>query len=566
MRISRSAGVIAGVLSTLFLLGCGDVYRPVVIPFPTPGGDPQIQSLVMVANQGVVANPAVLTDVRSCLPTDSCPGSISTIDVPGDANMGNQVIGENPWSATLVGSLVYTANRGNNTVSTYSPFITGINVTEISMPLTVTAHVDATTTRSVTVAPVNFIGADRSAGAQIFATMPACATVSNGICTAVDPASPGVVAAISGASFLDASLVGNNPTALVELPDASRVYVVNQGSNSVSVLGVNDHVQQATITGFSIPTFALASPDSKFVFVLNRGNGTIGVIDTATNTVTFSPSFSATPSAVLDLPLNNPMFYDSKRQRLWVTSPADDSVVAFDVSSLGATAPTMNQAGAVHQCTAGAATGTCLPVGSGPFSVTALSDGTRAYVANGGSSGVAPSVTMIDANSFTATTVNGYIGTSPRGIASSSDATKVYIVNHDPTTAPSPDPSAPAGSTIIVQQPGTNVIKTSNNSFLQTSLGTPVNIIAPFQDPVNCSIDTPEPWLPGHSYQANSAVVPRTPNGHAYRSTVAGASGASDPTFCTTSGCTFNDGTVTWLEIGAPLNCPRQRPNVVLAE
>ncbi len=62
------------------------------------------------------------------------------------------------------------------------------------------------------------------------------------------------------------------------------------------------------------------------------------------------------------------------------------------------------------------------------------------------------------------------------------------------------------------------------------------------------------------SWQASTAYViddirqPTTPNDHYYKCTVAGTSGATEPTWPTTPGGTVVDGTVTWQEDGAPTN------------
>ena len=92
-----------------------------------------------------------------------------------------------------------------------------------------------------------------------------------------------------------------------------------------------------------------------------------------------------------------------------------------------------------------------MAVGTTPVSVTALADGSRAYVANSGSN----TVTVINtSNNTVSKTIN--VGMNPVSIASSVDSTKVYTANKDsdsisvirttddtvvvtaPTTAPQP--------------------------------------------------------------------------------------------------------------------------------
>ena len=58
-------------------------------------------------------------------------------------------------------------------------------------------------------------------------------------------------------------------------------------------------------------------------------------------------------------------------------------------------------------------------------------------------------------------------------------------------------------------------------------------------------------WQPSNNYRVGSIVTPTTPNGgHYYKCTVAGTSGATEPTWPTAAGGTVPDGTVTWKESG----------------
>jgi prepilin-type N-terminal cleavage/methylation domain-containing protein len=62
--------------------------------------------------------------------------------------------------------------------------------------------------------------------------------------------------------------------------------------------------------------------------------------------------------------------------------------------------------------------------------------------------------------------------------------------------------------------------------------------------------DTPPKWGQFTIYSIGNFVVPATKNGHRYRCTTAGTSGASEPTWPTTKAGTVVDGSVTWTENG----------------
>ncbi len=577
MRIFRLASITVGLVFFVLLIGCGETYRPVVNPFPTPGGDPQFSTNIMVVNQGVKADPDHFGVVLDCQLTDKCPGTISQLDVPGDMNLMTRVLGDDPWGI-FSGGFLLTANRASNTVSQFS--IGSPTVSTVSLPNSVDALVDSTNTTPITVTGPIFIGASANSG-DLFLTMPACKPPlpTAGVCATPDTQNPGVVSVVSVTTgFSKAYRVGNYPIAVVEPLNNSKVYVLNFSSSSIDVFAGIDRARVKTLTGdgsngISFPVYGVAKPDSTYVFILNRGINTLesrlSVINTTNDSVVFSPSLGVgAPSGTADLtppanPLNHPLSYDNAKQWLWVTNPNDDSVTVFDATGLSASTPAFSVKRKIPQCASADSTN-CFPPGTAPISVTPLPDGTRAYVLGAGSSGVAPSVYMIDTNAFAVTPVSGYIGTSPRGIVASADSTKVYVINHDPTTEANSDPNAPTGSVVTTQPPGTNVITTSNNSFLKNDAGRPLTVLAPFQDALNCSVDTPEPWAPNHLYSANSTIVSTPLNGHAYQATVAGKSGGSEPSFCTADKCTVTDGAVTWREIGAPRACPRQRPNLVI--
>lgn len=71
------------------------------------------------------------------------------------------------------------------------------------------------------------------------------------------------------------------------------------------------------------------------------------------------------------------------------------------------------------------------------------------------------------------------------------------------------------------------------------------------QDTLNLYV-TPPGWTASTAYLVGDRVRPNlTSNGFLYQCIVAGTSGTSAPTFSTTVGATFGDGSVTWQNVGA---------------
>ncbi len=198
---------------------------------------------------------------------------------------------------------------------------------------------------------------------------------------------------------VNSATVGANPVSMAETPNALKLYVANQGSNTVSSLNPVD-MSQNTVTGFTgvTPVWMVARGDSQKVYVVTQGDGQLVTIDVATDTVTSSLAVGAGANFV---------FYDPNLNRLYVTNPVTAMVYVFSDTGVNDT-PT--QLAAISM-TAGA-TPPC-PAGCTPVSVTALLDGSRFYVASYRivtpcpdpnvtvSPCVIPGLTVFDANSLT---------------------------------------------------------------------------------------------------------------------------------------------------------------------
>jgi YVTN family beta-propeller protein len=207
-----------------------------------------------------------------------------------------------------------------------------------------------------------------------------------------------------------------NPIAMVEAstPNGFKLYVANQGNNTISSLNTVD-LSPNTVTGFTgiDPVWVVVRGDSQKVYVVTQGDGQLVTIDTATDTVSSS------------LPVGvgaNYVFYDPNLNRLYVTNPATAQVYVFadtgGVDGTGALNDTpvllTPSPLTVPGLTAGSKPLACSGCGAViPVSVAALLDGTRFYVASyqtatpcsdpnvtvGGC--IVPSVTVFDANTLT---------------------------------------------------------------------------------------------------------------------------------------------------------------------
>jgi len=203
-----------------------------------------------------------------------------------------------------------------------------------------------------------------------------------------------------------------HPVSMAETPNALKLYVANQGNNTVSSLNTVD-LSANSVTGFTgiNPVWVVARHDSQKVYVLTQGDGQLVTIDTATDTVTSSLTVGAGANFI---------FYDPHLNRLYVTNPVTSMVYVFsDTGGLSPATQAVSDIPAQLAAISFASGSTPCPGGCSPTSVAALADGSRFYVANyqtasscpdpivGASSAcVIPGLTVFDANSLTVKSPN----------------------------------------------------------------------------------------------------------------------------------------------------------------
>ncbi len=205
-----------------------------------------------------------------------------------------------------------------------------------------------------------------------------------------------VTNAVGKIAYLPAA---SHPVAMVEMPNGLDLYVLNQGSNSVTDLSPTDLSTLTTIPVGNAPAWAALRPDGQRLYVITQGDGQLYTINTSTNNV-----IPGSPQAVGGAGANF-VLYDKSRNRLYVTNPTAGAVYIFDATTDPPT-PVGSPTGAISipappPCTAGV----CSPVM--PSSVAALPDGSRFYVASYATATVSacpgcvvPQVTVFDAGTL----------------------------------------------------------------------------------------------------------------------------------------------------------------------
>jgi YVTN family beta-propeller protein len=390
-----------------------------------------------VSSTGPAAQPGSFAIVVSA-PAVTSPGIATVIDYSGDTVLAQAPIGPGPSTFTIdwFGANGYTLNS-DGTLSNFP------------LSQTLQAKYVSYTTLETTFQPLNFF----TPSAGLYATDLSTNSVD-------------VFSGFPQTYKLSVPVAPTPVTMTGPAQVGQRDFVISQGNSqggnvasgvtcnqapSTAPLGEADSMEVASLTiSAKIPTgrcpvYAIESPDSRRVFVLNRGDDTITVINAQNNTadscVPFTDQTGATVTChpVLPISLNSvtvtgvtppngttgmtavagPVYaeYNAATSQLVVANYDGSTVSVIDVS--------LDEYG--NDSTTFGTTFT-IPVGNNPASVTALADGSRAYTANQSDGTV--SIVNLTSHTFEKTLpVNGH----PRTVVSTQNSLygKVYAGSPD---------------------------------------------------------------------------------------------------------------------------------------
>jgi len=406
------AGLAFGVAAVF--AGCGSSYRPVITPI-NPSGPP--------------AQPIGYAVVVSS-PASSAAGVATVIDYSGDTIMVQAPIGPNFFVFTLdsIGSNGYTVNSDGT--------LTNFQVSQ-TQPQVKDIHYSTLPPAAQTVGLFS-----PSAGLWV-------ADLNQNVIDVLAPAT-------AAQSFKLAIPVATTPIGVVGLGTIGQhVYSISQNvpfdttcNVAPTSVAANGEADALEVTSFTVsariplgkcPVYGVESSDGRRLFVLNRGSDTITVINSQNNSldqctpftnqsgqpVTCHPSLPLSTTAGLtgaNVPaVAGPVYaeYIAATQQLVVANYDGGTVSLIDVSldQYGNDSPTFG-------------TTFTIPVGHNPASVTALSDGSRAYTADQTDG----TVHIVNLTSHTVEKVLQVSG-HPRTVVSTSNSLygKVYIASPDST-------------------------------------------------------------------------------------------------------------------------------------
>jgi hypothetical protein len=404
----------AALTAAALIAGCGNSYRPVITPINPTGPAAQPISYAVVVSS----------------PSTTAPGVATVIDYSGDTIMAQAPIGPNPTAFTL------DANGSNGFTVNSDHTLTNFQVSA-SEPQEKDIHYSTLPASAQTV--------------ELFSP-------TAGLWAADLTGNVVDVLAITGSAeaFKLAIPVATTPVSVVGLGSLSQhLYSISQNvpfdvtcnnsPSSVSQVGEADALEvlsftvSARIPVGKCPVYGVASPDGRRVFVLNRGSDTVTVINSQNNSldqctpftnqngqlVTCHPSLPLSTTAGLtgaNVPaVAGPVYaeYIAATQQLVVANYDGGVITLIDVS--------LDEFGNDSQTFGTTFT---IPVGSHPASVTALADGSRAYTADQTDS----TVHIVNLTSHTVEKTLAVTG-HPRTVVSTSNSLygKVYVASPDTT-------------------------------------------------------------------------------------------------------------------------------------
>jgi YVTN family beta-propeller protein len=420
--------IATAVLVAVGIAGCGSAYRPVVTPINPTGPAAQPSSLAIVISS----------------PGPTVPGIATVIDYAGDTVMALAPIGPGPLSFTVDenGATGYTVNSdGTLTNFPVSTQLQEKNITYSTLPASAQSVGLFSPSAGLWVADLNGNVAD------VLTSSPETFKLSI-------PVAP-IPTVIVGPPVLgqrDYAISLNNSTsntlAYADMTCNTAPSTVTQ-TGEADAMEVASYSVSARIPLGACPVYAVESSDSRRLFVLNRGSDTVTVINSQLNTLDnqcppptgcvnqngqtyFShPVLPLSTTAVTATGITPPngtagmgavagpvyVEYNPATAQLIISNYDGNTISVIDVSE--------DEYGNDSQTFGTTYT---IPVGTNPASVTALSDGSRAYTANQTDG----TVTIVDLSSHTVEKTLAVVG-HPRTVVSTSNSLygKVYVASPD---------------------------------------------------------------------------------------------------------------------------------------
>jgi hypothetical protein len=396
----RNLAVVAGLLAgglCMISLGCGNQYRPVITPIqPTgPAAQPTAQAVIM-SQPGFTPISAGATSACNQT-TYGTPSIITVLDFSGDAVVAQADGGFGPIGFSL-------DTTGSNI---YAPNCDGTLTTAEATPNQLKSSTVQNSTLLPGAAPTNTL----PLGSSLYVTE----TGRTSSCLATNCVAQMTSTGIQ--SLKQEIPVAPSLINLTGYSNSQRIYAISQGNSNggslkwgacdspgtVAVDGEADAIETTTNTISArlplgiCPVYGFSTPDSLRTFIMNRGSNTVTVINSQLNAIDTNPNLG--PNGTIQVG-GGPVFADYYRQgQVLVTANYDGNSISIIDVSLDVYG---NDSATFGKVLATIPVG---PAGLHPVEVSVLQDGSRVYVANQGDMTTSPatpgSVTVVNLADYT---------------------------------------------------------------------------------------------------------------------------------------------------------------------
>jgi YVTN family beta-propeller protein len=383
------------------MLGCGNIYRPVVTSIPPvqPSAQPSKYALVLTCGNNTNVSAPTIDQVCA---GSTVPGLASMVDFAGDSLYVRLNLGNGPrWEGLAPnsngsGGILYNTNV-DGTITSFNVAYNPTNPPENNSVYTSTLLARAAPNTLLSTQNYLYVSEPGRSSIEVMKT-------ANG--------------ANAPAGFLEIPLTdASNPTApqypvnLVGNASAQRIYAISYDDSQTPPAGncpaSNSHgtatgIETTTNTPSSnlplglCPIYGVMSFDNRRVFILNQGSGTVSVIDSEQNQIDTNPNLANGQAGIPvgQIPVGQDPVWAAIYNTgsiLAVANSGSNTLTLINISEdvYGNDSPNFGKIIAT------------VPVGSNPSSVSILQDGTRAYVANRGDGTV--SVVSLTSNTVTKT-------------------------------------------------------------------------------------------------------------------------------------------------------------------
>ena len=269
---------------------------------------------------------------------------------------------------------------------------------------------------------------------------------------------------------------GAQPVALAINQATSKLYVVNQSSNSVTVIDEATY-STATIRAGAYPTAVAVNPSTNKIYVANQNSNNVTVIDGGLNSTTLVATGRSPQALAINSATNKIYVANYLGNSVTIINGANNSTSTIAVGSYPSAVgvnPSTNRiyvanlnSNTVTVINGGTGATATVPVGRYPKAIAVNPLTNKIYVANGTYSSDTGTVTVINGSTNSTTTVPA--GLYPNAVAINLVTNKIYVANAGDGTVTVIDGATNSSSTISVgSSPGLIAVDAVTNKMYVT--------------------------------------------------------------------------------------------------